>query len=305
MYRFPGVAALRGAAGPAARLPGLRARLRLHRLPVASRAGAERAAGGDRLGTARLLVSERALAAGRGADAGLRLLSLRLPAGADRLRPAVGDGLSRGAHAGAGAVGGVRAGEPADGAAGDRRRACCSRSWRRSPTTARSRYFNVRTFSTGIYQAWFAMQDRAAAAQLALCLLGFALVARGARAGPARAGALAHARRRGWPGSSRSALAGGRGAGVASVFCLAAGAGGLPAPGGDPRDAWRPDRGRASLDPRYLRFVGNSLTLAGVAAVVTVVGAVLVGFRARMRPGRGVAGAGARRPGSATRCRAA
>ena len=37
-------------------------------------------------------------------------------------------------------------------------------------------YFNVRTFSTGIYQAWFAMQDRAAAAQLALCLLGFALV---------------------------------------------------------------------------------------------------------------------------------
>ena len=29
-------------------------------------------------------------------------------------------------------------------------------------------YFNVRTFSTGIYQSWFAMQDRAAAAQLAL-----------------------------------------------------------------------------------------------------------------------------------------
>ena len=37
-------------------------------------------------------------------------------------------------------------------------------------------YFNVRTFSTGIYQAWFAMQDRAGAAQLALCLLGFALL---------------------------------------------------------------------------------------------------------------------------------
>ena len=40
------------------------------------------------------------------------------------------------------------------------------------------------------------------------------------------------------------------------------------------------------LDPRYLRFVGNSLTLAGVAAVVTVAGAILVGFRARIRPGR-------------------
>ena len=32
-------------------------------------------------------------------------------------------------------------------------------------------FFSVRTFATGIYQAWFAMQDRTAAAQLALCLL--------------------------------------------------------------------------------------------------------------------------------------
>ena len=38
---FPGSRLLRGAAGPAARLPGLRARLCLHRLPVASRPGAE------------------------------------------------------------------------------------------------------------------------------------------------------------------------------------------------------------------------------------------------------------------------
>jgi iron(III) transport system permease protein len=37
-------------------------------------------------------------------------------------------------------------------------------------------YFGVRTFSAGIYQAWFSMADRAAAAQLALCLLAFALV---------------------------------------------------------------------------------------------------------------------------------
>jgi iron(III) transport system permease protein len=40
------------------------------------------------------------------------------------------------------------------------------------------------------------------------------------------------------------------------------------------------------LDPRYLAFVGNSLTLSGVAALATVAGAVLVGFRARLRPGR-------------------
>ena len=56
-------------------------------------------------------------------------------------------------------------------------------------------YFNVRTFSTGIYQAWFNMQDRAAAAQLALCLLAFALMLARGRADPARPGAVTHARR--------------------------------------------------------------------------------------------------------------
>ena len=40
------------------------------------------------------------------------------------------------------------------------------------------------------------------------------------------------------------------------------------------------------LDPRYVRFVTNSLTLAGLAAAATVTGAVIVGARARLRPGR-------------------
>ncbi|MEO1154684.1 MAG: ABC transporter permease subunit, partial [Pseudomonadota bacterium] len=37
-------------------------------------------------------------------------------------------------------------------------------------------YFGVQTFATGIYQSWFAMADRAAAAQLATGLLAFALL---------------------------------------------------------------------------------------------------------------------------------
>ena len=52
------------------------------------------------------------------------------------------------------------------------------------------------------------------------------------------------------------------------------------------------------------RFVGNSLTLAGVAALVTVAGAVLVGFRARLRAGARGRGRWCSAPGSATRCRA-
>jgi iron(III) transport system permease protein len=37
-------------------------------------------------------------------------------------------------------------------------------------------YFGVQTFTTGIYRAWFSLGDRAAAAQLSMCLLGFVLV---------------------------------------------------------------------------------------------------------------------------------
>ena len=104
-------------------------------------------------------------------------------------------------------------------------------------------YFNVRTFSTGIYQAWFAMQDRAAAAQLALCLLGFALLL----------AALERIQR----GQARSHLRGGRLAAIEpqplgglarlgrELLLPAAGGGGVPAAGGDPRRRWRRGRGRA------------------------------------------------------------
>ena len=37
-------------------------------------------------------------------------------------------------------------------------------------------YFGVQTFATGIYQSWFSLADRAAAAQLSLGLLSFALL---------------------------------------------------------------------------------------------------------------------------------
>ena len=40
-------------------------------------------------------------------------------------------------------------------------------------------FFNVQTFATGIYQAWFSLGNRGAAAQLALCLLSFALLLAG------------------------------------------------------------------------------------------------------------------------------
>ena len=144
-------------------------------------------------------------------------------------------------------------------------------------------FFNVRTFSTGIYQAWFAMQDRAGAAQLALCLLAFALllaaaerIQRGQARSHGRGGSLAAVERQrlaGWRGWAATALCGfpllvGFVLPVAILAAMAA------------------DADQSILDPRYRRFVANSLTLAGLAAVVTVAGAVVLGFRARMRPGR-------------------
>jgi iron(III) transport system permease protein len=154
-------------------------------------------------------------------------------------------------------------------------------------------FFSVRTFATGIYQAWFAMQDRTAAAQLALCLLAFALalaVAERLQRGEARS----HLRGGRLAGIEPQPLLGARGWG-ATLACLLPLIVGFLLPvailgtmtvGSDQNLA----------DPRYQRFIVNSLTLAGVAAVVTVVGAVLVGFAARMQAGRGarvlVVGAG-------------
>ncbi|MEM8794943.1 MAG: iron ABC transporter permease [Pseudomonadota bacterium] len=37
-------------------------------------------------------------------------------------------------------------------------------------------YFGIQTFATGIYTSWFSFADRGGAAQLAMCLLGFALM---------------------------------------------------------------------------------------------------------------------------------
>tara|TARA_R110002074_G_scaffold96283_14_gene209296 strand:+ start:6 stop:1019 length:1014 start_codon:yes stop_codon:yes gene_type:complete len=144
-------------------------------------------------------------------------------------------------------------------------------------------YFGVQTFATGIYTSWFSLFDRVGAAQLALCLLSFALllamlerVQRGAAKyhDPARqAKAAPPMELQGWR------------AGIAMVLC------GIPVLFG----ALLPIvvlffMGLGSeqnlLSARYMGFIRNSATLAAVAAVVTVAAAICVGFYGRMRSGR-------------------
>ena len=49
--------------------------------------------------------------------------------------------------------------------------------------------------------------------------------------------------------------------------------------------------GQSLLDPRYLGFLRNSVTLAGVAAIVTVTAALTLGILQRLRPTRAAAAA--------------
>lgn len=144
-------------------------------------------------------------------------------------------------------------------------------------------YFSVQTFATGIYTSWFSLADRAAAAQLALCLLSFALflaVLERVQRGKAqyhqsgkRHMAMPPADLRGWQAAMALTLCAVPvllGALLPAIVLFDMGLGG----------------GQDLLSRRYTGFIGNSVTLAGTAAVMTVLAAVGVGFYQRLRPGR-------------------
>ena len=144
-------------------------------------------------------------------------------------------------------------------------------------------YFGVQTFATGIYTSWFTLADRAAAAQLALSLLGFALLlavaermqrgrAKYDQTGKSHAG-LPPVPLRGWRAAAAwllCALPVLLGFVLPAVILVSMGL----------------DSEQDLLSRRYLGFLRNSLVLAGTAAVVTVCAAICVGYYRRLRPGR-------------------
>ena len=143
-------------------------------------------------------------------------------------------------------------------------------------------YFGVQTFATGIYTSWFSLFDRAGAAQLALCLLSFALLlAMLERIQRGRAKYHDPARRtQTMPPLQLKGLAAAGAMAICSVpvllgailpilILLSMGVGSE----------------QNLLSPRYIGFIRNSVTLAGSAAVLTVLAAICVGFFRRLRPG--------------------
>ncbi|MEL6452298.1 MAG: iron ABC transporter permease [Pseudomonadota bacterium] len=149
-------------------------------------------------------------------------------------------------------------------------------------------YFGVQTFATGIYTSWFSLGDRTGAAQLALCLLSFALLLAMLER-MQRGQAKYHDPSRGSTQAPPLQLTGWRAA-LAVVLC------GLPVVFG----AVVPVLALLTLgigseqdllSARYLGFIRNSLLLASVAAGVTVLAAILLGFFQRARPGASSAAA--------------
>ncbi|MBY0335091.1 MAG: iron ABC transporter permease [Acetobacteraceae bacterium] len=162
-------------------------------------------------------------------------------------------------------------------------------------------HFALRTFTTGIYEAWFGMADRGAASQLAaallLCVAVILAVEQASRGG-----------RRFHPMTTRHApfqpvaLSGWK-------AVLALGACALPlllgfvVPGGVL--LWLLLEGGDALAPaRFLPFLTNSLTLAAVTALLAVALGAWLAWTARLHPGfasraaNRVAGLGYAIPGS-------
>jgi len=140
-------------------------------------------------------------------------------------------------------------------------------------------YFGVQTFATGIYTSWFSIADRAAAAQLSLGLLAFALLL--AMTERFSRGNARYHSGRGQEMMGRMRLTG-MARLAAMLLCALPVILGVLIPVvvlftmaiGSEQDL---------LSRRYVGFIRNTLVLASIAAVVTVAAAILVGAYNRTR----------------------
>lgn len=141
-------------------------------------------------------------------------------------------------------------------------------------------HFGVDTFTTAIYKTWFSIGDRVAAVQLSLVLVAFVfllLAFERIERGKRRVEEVRPGR-----GLERFELSGWRAAG-AFAACATPLALGFVVPvtmllvlgirfGDSP------------LSPRYLELMANSLTLAGIAAAIALVVAVVLAYGSRIAP---------------------
>jgi iron(III) transport system permease protein len=139
-------------------------------------------------------------------------------------------------------------------------------------------YFAVPTFTTGIFKAWLAMGDIAAACQLAACLIGFVVLVLALERW-SRGGARYHATTLRTPQPPQR-LRGGAAWG-ACFACAAPVLFGFFLPAGILLEVALSSSG-ATLDARLLGQIANSITVSGVTAVIAVAVATLIAYAARL-----------------------
>ncbi|WP_240610975.1 ABC transporter permease [Oceaniglobus ichthyenteri] len=143
-------------------------------------------------------------------------------------------------------------------------------------------YFGVQTFATGIYTSWFSMADRAAAAQLSLGLLAFALLL--AILERTSRGDAQYTSGRRQEAMARMNLTGAT-KWAAVLLCALPVVFGLIVPV-IALVVMALESQQDLLSQRYVGFIRNSLTLASLAALITVGAAILLGAYQRQRKGR-------------------
>ncbi len=142
-------------------------------------------------------------------------------------------------------------------------------------------YFGVQTFTTGIYRAWFSLGDRAAAAQLAICLLGFVLLLL-ALERASRGSARFHA-----AATRRAPMRGARLTGWRAAAAIGACA--LPLLLGFVLPCsvllqMALTSGDAQFGPRFATLARNSVVVSALTAALAVSLAVLVAYARRLDP---------------------
>jgi len=144
-------------------------------------------------------------------------------------------------------------------------------------------YFGIQTFATGIYTSWFSLGDRGGAAQLAFCLLTFALLLallEQMQRGAARSHGAGKQETRPRPTVLRGWHAVG-----AFAFCAVPVFFGFLLPVVLLLEMSLHSQ-QNLFSERYLHFITNSLQLASIAALATVFFAVMLASFKRFCPGK-------------------
>jgi len=141
-------------------------------------------------------------------------------------------------------------------------------------------YFGVSTFTTGIFRTWFGLDNAAAAAQLSAILLLFVftivIIERASR----RRARYHHTSQR-HQALTRFALPGWRGW-ITAAYCFGIVLVGFLIPAGQLL-TWALTTADETLDSHFLQLIWNSLELAGTAALLALLLALLLGYGKRLQ----------------------